>query len=337
VASSKIEPAPTKSIELILGSHEPDEAEIWRTSARTQAGLDMARLKVLGPAEPPATQADLVRDALSHDPRVLIVEAALTPDSPLAQTIDQARSQGVPVVLMGAPPTGNKSAATDSSATKTKSESSSGQKAPLVVVAPQPFAVSAKQLVAAALRNMGHTGLDFAKSAILVVHPTDDSFVAERAGALKEALKAAGITLVEEVRFTGDTKAAEKLITASLKAHPKTFLLFSTDSTSSVAIRDTLKNESGQPFFITACYTTEGQQNSELIRLSPVAAVAEFTPTRLLRKAVSTAVALGQEKAVAPTVEFRVNVTDSLTSPAVIRAQALNWKKGQEAAEKAKK
>ncbi len=52
-AGSAIAPAPTRAIELVLGPHGPDEAEGWKSSARSQAGLDKTKLKILGPAEPP--------------------------------------------------------------------------------------------------------------------------------------------------------------------------------------------------------------------------------------------------------------------------------------------
>jgi hypothetical protein len=197
-AGPAIAPAPTKSIDFVLGPHTPDEAELWKTSARAQAGLEKVKLKLIGPAEPPATQAELVREALAHDPRVLVIESTGKDDPPLLAAIDQARSQGVPVVLAGPLPIGAKAAIGTGGEPKTASTTSSSHQAPLISVAPKPFSVSAKQLVSAAIRHADTAGLQPGKTAILVINTAGDPYLPERTLAIKDALKAAGITTITE-------------------------------------------------------------------------------------------------------------------------------------------
>jgi hypothetical protein len=334
-AGTAIAPAPTKSIDIVLGPHSPDEAEVWKSSARSQAGLDKAKLKLVGPAEAPVTQAELVRESLAHDPRVLVIDSTGRDDPPLLRAIEQARSQGVPVVLVGPPPAGIQADGGARGEPKAAS-TASGNPAPLIFVAPRPFSVSAKQLVSAAIRHANYAGIEPGNAAIVVVNTTGDLYLPERTLAIKDALKAAGITKITEARFATESGDAEKALSATLKAQPETVLVFTLDSVSSSTVRAVVKNESAHRFFDLGCYIGEGQA-TDLTSMIHVAAVAEFTPTRLMRKAIATASALAQGRDVPPMVEFPVNVSDAIATPAVVKAQALQWKNSAEAEAKAKK
>jgi ABC-type sugar transport system substrate-binding protein len=335
---SEIALAPTKSIEFVLGPHGPDESEVWKSSARTQAGNDTVKLKIVGPAEPPATQADLVRAALANDPRVLVIEFTGQGDRSLLQTIEEAQGKGIPVVVLGRPPSGADSTKGTPGESKTTSTGSSAHPGRIVYVTPPPFSASAKQLVASAIRHAQYAELDTGKTAILLVNAEADSFAVERVLAIKEALQAAGITAIEEVRFGNEPGEAEKAFSASLAAHPKTVLVFAVDPVGCSAIRTEVKNDTTtHRFFVASCYADEGQGAALQTGVLHVAAVAEFSPTRLMRKAITTAAALAQGRDVPRVVELRINVVDSLASPAVIKVEASQWKKAREAAEKAKK
>jgi ABC-type sugar transport system substrate-binding protein len=336
-AGSEIALAPTKSIEFVLGSHGPDEAEIWKSAARTQAGIEKAKFKVVGPAEPPSTQADLVRDALANDPRVLVIELTGQGDPALQQTIEKAQSQGIPLVLLGRPPSGPDSATGTLGGPNTTSTGSPGNQGRIVFVAPPPFSVSAGQLVASAIRTAHNAELEPGKTAILLVNTKGDSFVGERVLALKEALQSAGITAIEEVRFGNDVVEAENAFSASLKSNLDTVLVFAFDPVSCSAIRSEVKNDTTHRFFVASCYADEGQGAGLQSAMLHVAAVSEFSPTRLMRKAISTAVAVAEGRDVPRMVEFRVTVADSLATPAMLKVEASQWKKAREAAEKAKK
>ena len=99
-----------RPIELVIGQHPPDESEYWKSSARTQAGLDKAKLHVSapGPEDPPSRQAELVRMALTREPRVLIVEPSDPADSRLAEAVKSAQGKGIPVIVVSRPLAGEK-------------------------------------------------------------------------------------------------------------------------------------------------------------------------------------------------------------------------------------
>ncbi len=148
-----------KSIELILsGGRDIDEIETEKSAARMQAGLDKARLRitVVGEENPeqgpkPAVlrdQATLVREAIARHPQAMIVDPGDPGDPDLAKAIQEAHAAKVPVVLLGRPMAG---VATNPGTSATPST---------ILVAPQPFADSARQLVAAAIRNASNAKLD---------------------------------------------------------------------------------------------------------------------------------------------------------------------------------
>jgi hypothetical protein len=328
--------APTRSIEFVLGAHGLDEAELWKTSARAQAGLDKVKLKLAGPAEPPLTQAELVRETLAHNPRVLVIESTSPDDPPMLKAIEQAQSQGIPVVLAGRQPSGAKVAAGAPGESKTTSNASAAQQAPIIAVVPQPFNVSAKQLVSAVIRNAHYSSLEPGNSAIIVINTAGDFFVPDRSLAINGALKAAGITTITEARFAGEAINAEKALSESLKDHPETIMVFMVDSVSSSSLRGMQKNDPTDRFFVAGCYITEGQ-TADLIGNVNVAAVAEFTPVRLMRKAIATAAALAQGRDLPQLVDFPIKISDATTPSAFIKAQAVKWKKNGETKEEGKK
>jgi len=122
---------------------------------------------------------------------------------------------------------------------------------------------------------------------------------------------------------------------ASFKAQPETILVFALDSVSSSALRNVMKNNTAHRFFIVSCYNGEGQA-ADLTLVTHVAAAAEFSPTRLMRKAIATASALAQGRDVPTVVEFPINVSDPVshsggrqgTCPAV--EQRRGSRKGEE-------
>ena len=64
------------------------------------------------PAQPSRRprQADLIREALTHDPHVVLVESVKAVDPALLQAIEDAQSRGVTVVVVGRMPAGENSA-----------------------------------------------------------------------------------------------------------------------------------------------------------------------------------------------------------------------------------
>lgn len=338
-------PVATKSIDVVLGPHGGDESEVWKAAVRSQAGLDKTRVRIFGPAEPPSTQVDLVREALTHHPRVLLIESTNAVDLPLARSIEDARSQGISVVIAGRLPAREKPAATAAGESKTKSvapepveldKAHSAGKAPVVVVAPKPFDVSATQLVAAVLRVCKAADVEPGNSAILLFNTAGDPLVSSCALAIKNALKAAEIAVSDELWFSANDAQSVKAVEASLKSHPQTILVFTVDSVTSGVIKEVIRNDADHRLVVAGCYAGE-EMSADLSKVIKIAAVATFTPTRMLRKAVTVAASLAHGQDVPADVEFPINIAESLATPAMLKAQALQWKPATGVPEKAKK
>jgi hypothetical protein len=325
----------SKSIDVVLGPHNDDEVEIWKGAIRTQAGLEKARFRLLGPPEPPVSRADLVREAMSRHPGVLLVDASAPVDPPLLAAIKDAQRQGTPVVLVGRLPASETTDSKAASAADAKSEGSADRPAPLVVVAPQSFEVPAKHLVESALKACRQSDFDPGKSAILLVNTTRTAFMDERALGIKEALNAAGVTSVEELPISANDKAGAAALEAKLKANPAIFMIFTVDSLTSTVIREIVKDDADHRFFVAAGYVSD-ELKVDLGSVIKFTSVADFSATRVMRKGVITAAAVAQGHNVPPLVEVPINVTDSLATPAMLRAEALQWK-GKAEQEKAKK
>jgi ABC-type sugar transport system substrate-binding protein len=337
--SALLELASARSFEIVLAPRDGDEAELWRSAARMQSGIDKIKNKVAitSASNPRSNQIELIREAMTRNPRALIVEPVDPSDGALVEAIAETRAKGIPVVLFGVPITVDKFASPSPSTSAL---------APLVVVAPPSFSSSARELVASAIRNAKTAELDPNGGAILLINTIGDAFISARAVAIREALNTAGISPVEEIRFDGDTAAGEKLVKESLKAHPKSILLFTVDYASTVAVRSLLSagftfgrapksDESSGPkevplFVVAGCYTSDTNMQDTSIQTG-VAAVAEFTPVRLLRKAIATATNLSQGKTVSSPVELMVTVDDRPLHAGKLRAAVANAKKPPDA------
>jgi ABC-type sugar transport system substrate-binding protein len=321
-APASLEIASVRAVEIVLAPRDGDEAEIWKNAARTQSGHEKIKVKLAIPAADQAQlkQIELIRESMARHPRVLVVEPVDPTDSDLAHAVAETRGQGIPVVLVGRPLTGANKALATAAASAT---------APLVLVAPPPFASSAHELVAAAIRNAKAAELDPNGGALIVVNTLGDQFISERVAEIQKALKTAGITSVEEIRFADDAPTGEKLVKESLKAHPKVAMIFSVDYESTLAIRNLMNGKSDVPLFVSGCYTLDTNMQDLGNQLS-VAAAVEFTPVRLLRKAISTAVSLAQGKVISSPVELSVVVDDRPLHAVGLRAAVANAKKAAE-------
>jgi ABC-type sugar transport system substrate-binding protein len=319
---SEVAPEPARPIEVFLGVHDPDETEIWKSSARMQAGLDKARLKVsvLEADSPKSKQAEQIREAISHHPRGLVVEPADPADPRLAEAILTAQRQGIPVVMLGQPPAGVKPGPASPEAA-TKSSASQEHQAPLVVLEPK-FAESAQQMVAAAIQGARTCELDPKGGAVVVATESSDPFLSLRLLAIHDALKAAGVPVLDEVRISNDPKDGEEVVKEHLKKHPKSVMVFAVDPKSTVTVRSVIGSDAVGRVVIGASYTDEDRFSS-IARSPNFAAVADFTATRLLRKGISSAVAVAQGKSLQPVIEFRIKVVEPPVNPTTLRAQVL--------------
>jgi ABC-type sugar transport system substrate-binding protein len=335
VAATPGQSSGTKTIDLILsGKADAEETEVQKAAARTQAGFDKVRLHIIDPRESPDSpgkmaatpqdQAQLVRAAVARHLHALVLEPADPADQALAQAVQEAGNAHVPVVLVGRSLTGlPQPTAAPPLAAPTSS---------VILVAPPPFAESAKQLVASAIRNAKNAKLNPQNGAFLLINTSGDSLIPDRVASIRDALKAAGITTVEEIPFVRDAQVAGKLLTDRLQANKKLALVFSFDSTSSSASNHVATELAQDRPFVQAAYTSD----DNLIRMTGMgefAAVVEFFPTRMLRKAISTAVSLAQGRNVAGRVEFPVVFHDSPRGAGLPTAQGRSQPKAQQSTE----
>src|SRR5262249_19778869 len=153
------------------------------------------------------------------------------------------------------------------------------------------FTESARQLVASAIRNAKNAKLDPKGGAVIVNNPDADSFVKERIAAIESALKENGITTIDMFTFSKAAEAGGKILNEKLKSHPKLVLVFAVDALSTAVARLTMAELIPGRLFVVAAYPGDATY-SDMVRLGDFAAVAGFVPTRLIRKALSTAVSI---------------------------------------------
>jgi ABC-type sugar transport system substrate-binding protein len=302
-----------RNIELILTARaDPEDTEIEKSAARVQAGLDKARIKITVVGEEPASggqeapknpsaQAKLVREAVARHPQALIVELADPADRELVQAVQEARAAKVPVVLLG------RALSAEPNLQGANQKTSSAN---LIVVAPPPFADSARQLVASAIRNARNAKLNPEGGALIMVNTAGDPLIADRVAAIREALTATGIIAIDEIRFMRDFQAGKKLLVERLRSDPKPTLVLSADAQGTSAANQGATEIAGERPFIQAGYVADDHL-SRLVAMGEFGALAEFATTRLTRKAVSTAVAAAQGRDVASRVELPVVIQDS--------------------------
>ncbi len=298
-----------RAIELIAGPLDATDTEVLKMTARTQAGRDKTRVlvAVTGEIDSPGTEADLVRKAIARNPLALIVEPADPADSELAKAVIEARDRGLPVVVMGLPLTGLHPVPAQASGSGKAAGPALG---PLVEVVPEPFARSARQLVEAAIRNAGNAKLSPAGGAILVINTADDRFSEDRAQALREALRNAGITAIEEVRFAGQIDKVQAELTALLLAKRKLAMVLSTDLLGAAAALQATGDLGEDRPYVIAGYSAK-ENPAAFVRAGEYAAIAIYTPERLISKAITTAVAVARGEKVPDRVELKVPVLDS--------------------------
>jgi ABC-type sugar transport system substrate-binding protein len=341
--------AGARSIELIFDRREPAEIELINSTVRLQAGTDKVKLRptYLGAHDRPEQQALLVREAMARNPLALVIEPAEASDRQLAEVIQSARESGIPVVLLGRPLVAkasdggamkgaDQSAKVSAATTKPAANpalASTGAK-PLVVVAPPAFIESARQLVASAIRNAKNAKLDPKGGAVIMTNPVSDSFVNERKEAIRSALTENGITAIDEIASSKSAEAGGKLLSAKLKSSPKVFLVFASDGLSASAAKQAMAELIPDRLFVVSGYPAEATY-SDMIRVGDFAAVAGFVPSRLIRKAIATAVSLSQGHELPGRVEFAVEVYDSATDSTTPQSPA--YFKSKQAASPAKK
>jgi ABC-type sugar transport system substrate-binding protein len=305
------------SIEMIWARGRDLESEgTDKSAARSQAGLDRARLRILpdddpaasqNPAGPAKSQAQLVRDALgrTQKPQALLIEPEDPSDPDLARAVEEARVAKMPVVLLGRPLAGVKGPG----------------KTPVILVKPQSFAESARKLVSLSMRNARNAKLNPEAGAILLIPATGDAFIPDRVAAVREALEVAKVSPVDEIRMTRDMDDGIKRLTKRLEADSKTAMVFAFDFVSTTSCNKTATDIGEKRPFIQAGYTSDDNL-PRMALAGEFAAIADYVPARLVRKAISTAVAAAQGREITDPVEIQIPVRESPPSAGAPKLQS---------------
>ena len=320
-----------RSVEIILDRRDPTEIEGERAAARMQAGIDKVKLRMsfLAEQDLPAHQVELVREAVARNPLALVVEPADPTDSRMAEVLQKARENGIPVVLLNRPLTATSSSTVASKGPEKIAKDSAASPAaanpaanptlaftgpkPLVLVTAPSFTESARQLVASAIRNAKNARLDPKGGAVIMMNTIGDPFTHERTLAIKSALEKNGITTIDQLSISRSVGIGAKLLTEKLKSNPKLVLVFAVDGLSTAAARQVMTELIPDRLFVQSAYAAEGNYG-DMIRVGDFAAVAGFIPTWLVRKAITTAVKLSQGGVEPSRVEISVQVHDSAES-----------------------
>lgn len=296
--------AGTKPFEVVPAPRSDEvAAEAVRSGAMVQAGLDTVKIQVT--ATGPGEQAEAVRAATRRQPPALIVEAPADPDADLEKAVSEARAKGLLVLSLG------RSLGGDSEGPGRE-----------VVVAPSPFKASAARIVELAIRNATNGKIDPKSGALVVVRPDADPFVADRAAALKEALGAAGVAKVDELRVdaTAAGDALAEAVAEAVNSRPGVTLVLATDGTSLVAAADAATESVGtdRPF-VPAGYTWDEPTAKSQASVGTYAAAGIYAQDRLFRKAVYIAARALRGEEPAGRVEIDTPVLESPPNAALPR------------------
>jgi ABC-type sugar transport system substrate-binding protein len=281
-----------RAIELIVGPLEAEHAEAVKAAARSQAGLEGVRIEVAveGEKDNPGTTSALVRSAIARNPIALVLTLVHASDPDLARALADARGRGMPVVMIGGAQSGLRSEEGKGGSPEPTGSQAAG---PLIHVLPESFATAAESLVAASINNATNAKLIPQAGAVLLINTASDPMVEERVQAFRGALKSAGITAIQEIRFAGDLKAAKSQLLEVLRSNPKPGIVLSTDHIGLTASFQDITDLGDERPYVVAGFSHD-DSGANMARAGEFAAVAIFAPERMLRKAISTAASAGR-------------------------------------------
>ncbi|AMV40611.1 sugar ABC transporter substrate-binding protein [Planctomyces sp. SH-PL62] len=292
-----------RTLELVPSPKPAADMDYVRNAARIQAGLDTSRIQVADASV--GVQADLVRQAILREPPALIIEAPAEPDAELNRAAGEARAKGIPVVALG----------------RSLGESAGGPGRE-IVVAPKPFRESADRIVELAMRNAGNGKVDPKAGAAILAETPSDPTIGERLVALKEALAAAGVAEVGEVRFARDLEAARAVLLDYLKAHPKTTLVLGADGFGVDVAEDVAGDaaKDGRPY-VVAGYSADESNAKSQTQVGEFAAIGVYSSDRLVRKGVNVAAKLVRGETIGDRVEMETPVLPSPISSGLAKGR----------------
>jgi ABC-type sugar transport system substrate-binding protein len=302
---------------IVSGRVDPEEAQVEEAAARLQAGYDRARLRFLpkedtgsspdSSAARNKSQAEVIRAALAGKPQALIVDPDDPADKELARAVHEARAAKVPVIVLGRP-------------IPEAGEAKTPVAAPMVLVAPHSFSESARRIVALAIRNLKNAKIDPAGGALLLISSSGDRLVPDRVAAIREALTAAKITAIDELHIPKEISAGTAVLKKRLEADSKPVMVFFVDYNGALVSKDVAGEIGEKHPFVRAGYSSDDGL-SRMVRAGEYAAIGEYDPTRLVRKAVTVAAAAAQHREAKEKEEIPIAVLESPAGSGVASMQ----------------
>ena len=291
-----------RAIELIAAPRAGVESEVMKNSARSQAGMDKVRLQIAiaGENSTPGTQADLVRKAIARNPLAIIVEPSAPADTDLSRAVAEASDRGIIVVLVARSfvvkmPEEGKSAGTSPS------------RRTIIRVVNEPFTTAARALVSAAVNNARNAKLAVDGGAVILIDEASDPQVEDRARALAAALRDAGVTKINEVRYASDSNLGEKKLGELLEADRKACIVLAADNSSTRAAYAMANKKGEERPYVLAGFTLD-ESDVGMTRMGEYAAIAAFSEDRLIRKAITTAAEVAAGQKIPEQVEIKIPV-----------------------------
>jgi ABC-type sugar transport system substrate-binding protein len=266
-------PTETTTVAILLPATGIAELDVWEATARRQEALTKAIAEVhrMTPGDPPSRQADMIKEVVASGVSALVVMA----DDPnaIATAIDDARKEGVPVVLLDR--------AVPSTATP-----------PPPLVRYESESESAKALVAAACEDAKKAGFPPEGPAMILANGPGDEHAQARVKAIRSELKARGVRVLPDLVFTGLNAEVKAALTDACRATPHVAMIFAEENVGlggSALFRHALDHKSRR--FVLAGYTAD-LNTLELVKYNTCAGEVDRNINEPMRKAFETALAL---------------------------------------------
>jgi ribose transport system substrate-binding protein len=277
-------PAEAKAMVMVFPGKPHMYEEIWERTARAEASGRKVRLDTLRPepGDPPSKQADLIRRALADRPSALVVLADEDPAA-VAPAVEEARDQGVPVVLLERPvPVRGK---------------------PVHLVTFGPIREATRAMVKAGLETIKAGGQPADSPILVLAHEAADSYVESRLAELLAALKDAGGNVLPTMTYRGNVPEATQAILSALEAHPKLALVFALDDRAISG--GTTVRYGHRPELLLAGFAVE-RKTMELVAANQCLGLVDINAPALARRAIEVALDLAQGKSHPERVELEV-------------------------------
>jgi ABC-type sugar transport system substrate-binding protein len=279
--------AKATQVVLVLPADDTEEYRVWEQVVRSEAGLAQTIMDVRKPhaGDTSMRQAELVREAARRGASALIVVAENAEE--IAPALAEVRDRGLPVVLLDRPVeiTGR----------------------PLPLVTRPPFEAPARALVLAAIEEAKAWGFPPRGPALILVNSRVDAQTEARVAALKSALDAAGVKLIDAARFGVGipmplVSEARETVLKSVAAEPRIAMILADDEIG-IGGADTARENLGARGQFALVGFTANPKTRRLVDVRACAALVDVNLIGVARQAVQTALRLIRGESVPPRIE----------------------------------